>query len=160
MRIGFVLLVAVLGGCGKAPPPPDMNFSAIQSQLLQPSCAGFSVCHSKMGASNAGNLNLDVKADPWAALVGVPAENKQAKAEGRLRVKPCDPQNSFLYIKLTLPVGGDPNVGYGTSMPQMTEHIDSGTLHAISDWIARGALKDEPLDATGAVCNSGGGGGS
>ena len=127
------------------------NFDDINTQILQPSCAAFSVCHSVQGAHDANML--DLKTDPYAALVGVATVNMQAMGEGKVRVKPCDSANSFLTIKLTLPLTAtDPNVGYGEYMPQGSGHLDDTSIQAIKDWIDRGALKNEPATVTGKTC--------
>jgi hypothetical protein len=127
------------------------NFDQINTYVLQPLCANFSVCHSTAGQKDADGLNLAV--DPYKALVGAPAQQKMAKAEGKLRVKPCDPDNSFLILKLTLPVTQrDSNVGYGASMPKDNLHLPPEQLQAIKDWIARGALMNEPEMVTGNTC--------
>src|SRR5439155_1097401 len=41
------------------------NFEQINTEILQPSCAAFSVCHSTAGNKDAGHLNLEV--DPYKA---------------------------------------------------------------------------------------------
>ena len=135
------------------------NFDDINTHILQPSCAAFSVCHSAQGAHDANMLNLATKNsdgstnDPYLALVGVAAVNMQANGEGKLRVKPCDSANSFLTIKLTLPLtANDPNVGYGEYMPQGSGHLDDSSIQSIKDWIDRGALRSEPATVTGKSC--------
>ena len=40
---------------------------------------------------------LDLKTDPYTALVGVLSDNAKAKGEGQLRVKPCDSAHSFMH---------------------------------------------------------------
>jgi len=126
------------------------NFDQINSEILQPSCAAFSVCHSLDGARDANML--DLSSDPYAALVGVAAVNAKAAGEGRLRVKPCDSANSFLIIKLKLPMNEDLNTGYGDYMPDTNPHLPPAQIQAISDWIDRGALKSESATVTGSTC--------
>jgi hypothetical protein len=129
------------------------NFDAINSEILQLSCARFTACHSVAGASNAGHLNLDDRVtDPYAALVGHASYNAQAKAEGKLRVRPCDPVDSLMWIKLNLPLSSKKDMGYGESMPVNNPHLPDSVLAAIHDWIARGALRDEPPDVQGSDC--------
>ena len=86
------------------------NFAQINTLILQPLCGNFSTCHSPDGKNDAGHLDLQ-GSDPgssfdtaYDALVGVDAYNMQAAGEGRVRVKPCDPDNSFMWMKLNLPV--------------------------------------------------------
>jgi hypothetical protein len=132
------------------------NFDQINTQILGPSCAAFSVCHSVAGASMAGNL--DLKTDPYSALVNKLSDNLKAKGEGKLRVKPCDSANSFLAIKISLamnepiPTTQNPTAGYGHYMPDSNPHLPMEQVQAIKDWIDRGALKDEPATVTGHTC--------
>jgi hypothetical protein len=158
------LLVAVGAiGCGDDGPAenPDLsivtlhNFDQINTYVLGPLCSNFSVCHSTQGQRDAGHLDLQKggAAGAYAALVGVLSDNKMAGAEGKVRVVPCDPDDSFLYIKLTLPeTQKDSKVGYGASMPKDNPHLPMEQLQAIRDWIARGAREHEPADVTGTTC--------
>src|SRR3954466_5390096 len=114
----FLFLFA-LAGCGSSAPGPS-NFAAINTSILQPSCT-FSSCHSRAGANSAGHL--DLQTDPYNALVDVLSDNAMAKGEGKKRVTKGDAANSFLFIKLPLPVGPagicrDEKTGYGGCMPQ------------------------------------------
>jgi hypothetical protein len=126
------------------------NFDEINTQILGPSCAAFSVCHSADGAKDAGKM--DLKTDPYKDLVGVLADNAKAKGEGQLRVKPCDSAHSFLIFKLKLATNQDPMTGYGHYMPDTNPHLPNEQIQAISDWIDRGALKSEPATVTGKTC--------
>ncbi len=135
------------------------NFDQINTSVLQPLCANFSTCHSKDGETDAGKM--DLSDDPYDALVGVPATNPMAMSQGLLRVKPCDPDNSFMWTKLNLPEiqdlgSGDGTggmiVGYGASMPKDNPHLPPELLTALHDWIARGAHQFESVDVTGTAC--------
>jgi hypothetical protein len=129
------------------------NFDQINQIVLQPLCANFSTCHSREGQRDSGNLNL--KDDPYGALVGVLSANKMAAAEKMLRVKPCDVQNSFLILKMEIPESmQDSEVGYGASMPKKNPHIDPLQLQAIKDWVARGAHRNEPEMISGDECRT------
>lgn len=135
--MGAALSVSVaLAGCGGDPPGP-MTFSEINQQILQPSCAKFSSCHSVSGAGSAGNL--DLATNPYAALVGVASDQTKAAAEGLVRVKPGDPEKSFLYIKLAMPT---PSNDYGDRMPQNNPAIPRSQLEGIKAWITAGAAND------------------
>jgi hypothetical protein len=119
-------------------PLPVHNFQQINSSVFVRSCAFSGDCHTTAGThpADAGSVDnsvntLDLCTSPskgpngvsilcddasslsraYFDLVGVPAHNTNAM--GMLRVKPCDPQASFLYTKLTLPDAGDSNVGLG-----------------------------------------------
>jgi len=126
------------------------NFDQINTQIFQTGCANFSVCHSPDGQRDANML--DLKTDPYNALVGVMSQNAKAMGEGKLRVKPCDSANSFLIIKLKLPTNEDTTTGYGHYMPDTNPHLPNEQIQAIADWIDRGALKNEPATVTGKTC--------
>ena len=164
---GPLFLACFALGCGDTTSntPADMtavvvphNWDEINAQIIQGGCAAFSVCHRSDGARDANMLNLDNMDvdgkinDPYAALVGADAVNKKAKAEGKLRVKPCDSANSFLIIKLKLPTNEDTTTGYGHYMPDTNPHLPNEQIQAIADWIDRGALKNEPATVTGKTC--------
>lgn len=165
MRATTVMLVSMLvvGGCGGsgeggvgggapdlAPVAVPHNFAQIQAQVIQPGCE-FSVCHSTHYADSAGKL--DLSRDPWAALVGQPPDNAVAKQQSMMRVAPCAPERSFLFIKLTLPASQtDSTVGLGSHMPAGNPPLAPAEVQGIHDWIARGAHRDEPDDVTGTTC--------
>jgi hypothetical protein len=149
--------------------PVPTNFAEISAQILQPGCVSMS-CHSDVGETAANMLDLCAAPNPgsmdqalcassttlddaYAALVGVPAVNSMAQSMGLQRVKPCDPDNSFLLIKLTLPESQtDPAVGYGGHMPSGNPLLPTPQVDAIRDWIARGAHEDEPASISGSEC--------
>jgi hypothetical protein len=138
MRFPSLSVFLALGvlGCGGSPTPPT-TFTEINAQILKPSCAAFSSCHSAAGAKQAGNL--DLSADPYTALVGAMCDNNKAKAEARLRVKPSDSANSFLYMKLVL-TGS--KTGYGDPMPQSNLPLDAYLIEGVKTWIDKGAPND------------------
>jgi hypothetical protein len=160
MRKLCLMLLCVAASACDDDSPGDMmdmsvsvpnNFDEINTFVLGPLCANFSVCHSRMGANTGGHLNL--ADDPYNELVGVLSDNMMAGAEGKLRVKPCDPDNSFLMIKLLLPeTMRDSKVGYGASMPKDNPHLPMEQIQAIRNWIARGAHRNEAADVTGDTC--------
>lgn len=146
------------------------NFRQISEQILQPTCVS-STCHADSNYTAANKLSLcsspqagatatplcaatSTLAHAYAALVDAPAVNKVAVADGYLRVKPCDPDSSFLMIKLNLPEKGtSAKVGFGEHMPGSgNPSLSTAEKSAISDWIARGAYFDEPDDVSGSVC--------
>lgn len=164
-KLAYLAFAVVALGCGdNSGSGQDMampiqiphNFDQINSEILQPSCAAFSVCHSAAGQSMAGHM--DLSADPYKALVGVLSDNLKAKGEGKLRVKPCDAANSFMTIKLKLtmdqpiPTAQNPTAGYGHHMPDTNPNLPDVQIQAISDWIARGALQTESPTVTGSTC--------
>jgi len=149
--------------------PIATNFAQISANILQPGCVSQS-CHSDPGESDANMLNLCAAPNrgtgpmtlcgssatldaAYMALVLAPAVNQKAQDEKRLRVKPCDPDNSFLFIKLNLPVTQvNPDVGYGSHMPDSNPLLPQAERDAIRDWIARGAHENEPAGTSGSEC--------
>lgn len=137
-----------------APQPLARSFPQIVQYIIRPNCSGFTGCHS----ANGSRGGLDLRTDPYRALVGAPAANLQAASEGRLRVKPCDPDASFLWVKLILrETPALRGRGYGAAMPFEADTLPPEELEAIRRWIARGALPDEPPDVDGDRCTFDGG---
>ncbi len=83
--------------------------------------------------AQAGGLILEAGMS-YDQLVGVAAVNYTAQQAGLLRVKPGDPSNSFLIIKLTGPPPAD-----GSPMPLGKAPLTSAQIKLISDWITQGA---------------------
>src|SRR5688500_16527807 len=119
MKRSFVLgaWLAAHAACGDKYAIPceqsvEPRFVSIERQLLHRSCgtAGGS-CHSTAGAEYSGMLDLEHGA--YANLLGdsgsgAPAANIEGTTQGLLRVKPGDPDASFLMIKMTLATRRDP----------------------------------------------------
>jgi hypothetical protein len=111
-----------IGGGGGGPITADLR--SIQDNVFTPIC---SQCH--IGASAPFGLQLDA-AHSYNLLVGVPS----AEQSSLLRVKPGDPDNSYMVHKiegLAGIVGGRMPLGQ-TPLPQTT-------IDAIRQWIANGA---------------------
>jgi len=114
-------------GNGGLPVTFPPTFSNIQQNVFTPICTQ---CH--IGASAPEGLHLD-EANSYAALVGVPSVENPAF----LRVKPGDPDNSYIIRKLE----GGPDI-VGGQMPLNRTPLDQPTINAIRIWIAQGAPKD------------------
>jgi hypothetical protein len=161
-RLGINLLfsMAIGVGCGGSSSPADdmggavdmgnadqkvtqsgVNFNKIVQVMVANSCTS-APCHS----SQRHEQGLDLETDPYAALVGT----SSTESLGTLRVAPCDPDKSFLLTKLA-------NNSFGARMPDGLPPLPAAQIQAISDWIARGALKDEPDTVTGNTCTLDGG---
>jgi hypothetical protein len=164
-RFGMLLMLSMAmgSGCGGSSSPdnqadmktddqsqPDNgvhNFSQINDQVFKTNCS-LSGCHAAASSSAANGLDLET--DPYHALVNQPSVNGQAHSEGKLRVDPCHPENSFLITKLNLMTDNTP---FGTHMPAIGGvHLPEAQIQGISDWIARGAVQDEPATVTGTTC--------
>ncbi len=125
---------------GGAPPGCDApaTLGEVQAKALS-SCgaiSGLMTCH---GQPEFGG-GLDLTKDVYTQLVNVPA----AGAAGKLRVKPGDPQNSFLYQKLTNTMAHDGTEG--NPMPQgeaiQWQPPQPGVEAAVRCWILGGAKND------------------
>jgi hypothetical protein len=76
--------------------------------------------------------------DPYRALVAAPAANLTGSARGLILVKPGDPENSFLLLKLRLKEPADPL--YGSGQPASAPgSICAAAQDVIAAWIAQGA---------------------
>jgi hypothetical protein len=127
------------------------KFAAINTKIFKFSCT-FSSCHTD-GSGAAGGL--DLKTDPYAALVNKDVVSTLAKSEGKKRVVPNDAAASFIYTKLTLPPemkDGKPYcrefmktelaTSYGGCMPSTNPPLDEASIDAVKGWINAGAKND------------------
>jgi hypothetical protein len=173
----YVLLAcaAVAGvgaSCGSGTAP---TFTNINNQVLQVSCTTTS-CHYS-GATPAVGL-LDLKTAPYLALLGpngtgAPAVNPECYPytyPNMVLVKPGEPSESLMYLKVSgegagapnciqgpsgctpcdqPPVCGQPACGnansccpYGQEMPYSTCPLPTSSIQLIHDWIAAGAANN------------------
>lgn len=113
-------------------PPPTLQatFDSIQQNVFTPICTA---CH--VGASAPQGLRLD-EANSYALLVGVASAEQPALQ----RVRPSDPDNSYLIQKLegTAAVGGQ--------MPLNGTPLSRAQIDVIRQWITDGA--QAPMPAT------------
>ena len=120
------------GGGGGGSLGLQANFASIQDKLFTPICTA---CH--VGANAPQGLRLDA-ANSYALLVGVAS----AEAPALQRVKPGDPNNSYLIQKLagTAAVGG--------RMPLNGTPLTQADLDMIKQWITDGAQPATPPAGT------------
>jgi hypothetical protein len=104
--------------------PVTADFQSIQDNVFTPIC---SVCH--IGAGAPEGLQLDA-AHSYNLLVGVPS----AEQPNLLRVKPSDPNSSYMLHKIQ----GAPGI-VGGQMPLGETPLPQATIAAISQWISNGA---------------------
>jgi len=116
----------VPGGTGSLP-PLSADFDSIQANIFTPIC---SVCH--MGGGAPEGLRLDA-GDSFNLLVGVPS----TEVPSLMRVKPGDPDNSYIIQKLEghAAVGSQMPFGCPTTQPCLT----TSTIAFIRQWITDGA---------------------
>jgi hypothetical protein len=142
-----VCVSALLAGCGgggggynnntpppaSQTPPPATNqslFQQVQSQVLTPNCNG---CH--VGANAPAGLRLDA-ANSFAMLVNVAS----TQVPTLLRVKPGDPDNSYLVQKI------DGRATVGGRMPLGRAALPQASIDLVRSWIAAGATMNSVDD--------------
>jgi mono/diheme cytochrome c family protein len=124
-RAGAAVAAGLLAGSCTGLQAGDTSFGQHVLPLLNSHCV---MCHMP-GAAQA---ELSLYPDPWAALVDQPSTQSPL-----LRVKPGDPEGSYLYRKLAgthLEAGGS-----GEHMPFQRELLEPADLAIFRDWIAQGA---------------------
>lgn len=142
-------VTAVLSGCGggggydnnnnnntppvTTTPPPTTNaslFQQVQDQVLTPNCTG---CH--VGGGAPLGLRLDA-GNSFALLVNVAS----AQVPTLLRVKPGDPDNSYLVQKI------DGRATVGGRMPLGRAALPQASIDLVRSWIAAGAQMNAVVD--------------
>jgi len=140
---------AVLSGCGGGggggdpppaavtpppvvtPPPAGQSlFQQVQDTVLTPNCTG---CH--VGAGAPTGLRLDA-GNSFALLVNVAS----VQVPALLRVKPGDPDNSYLVQKI------DGRAAVGGRMPLGRAPLPQASIDLVRSWIAAGAQMSSAPD--------------
>ncbi len=121
------------------------SLAAIQADIFNVSCS-FSSCHSpegKHGNLVLGKSDVVTSTSVHAALVGVTADIDKSL----VRVRPGDPDNSFLMMKLHAASGGfkvtkcdEQTTVCGDPMPQGAPALEASQIARIERWITQGAL--------------------
>jgi len=114
-----------IGTSGGTPGTLTADFQSIQDNIFTPIC---SKCH--IGASAPEGLQLDA-AHSYNLLVGVPS----AEQSSLLRVKPGDPDNSYMVRKIEGAAGI-----VGGQMPLGETPLPQASIAVIRQWITDGAL--------------------
>lgn len=117
------------------PPPPatgQNTFTQVQAQVLTPNCNG---CH--VGANAPAGLRLDA-AVSFAQLVNVAS----TQVPTLLRVKPGDPDNSYLVQKI------DGRATVGGRMPLGRAPLPQASIDLVRAWIAGGAQMNSAVDGS------------
>lgn len=116
------------GGAGDGGVP----FATLLNEVIVPTCA-VSFCH-KSNPPPAAPMTLEADT-AYTELVGA----QSSQEPSLMRVKPYDPANSYLLIKLR----AMSSTQYATTqMPLNKPALDEQTLQDIEQWIARGAPND------------------
>ena len=126
------------------PPKQRDSWAVIQTDIFNNKCIS---CHSD-GSSYARQSGLVLSGDSaYANLMGRPAKNKQAAADGLLRLAADGvPENSFLWKKINTTEPLQPE--FGQMMPLGGNSLTNGELAFIREWLQAGAPE------TGAVADS------
>jgi hypothetical protein len=114
-----------LGGDAVTAPPANGSFQSIQDNVFTAIC---SACHA--GANAPLGLRLDA-GNSYALLVGVPS----AESPSTLRIKPGDPDNSYLVMKI------EGRAAVGGRMPLGGPPLSASTIAEIRQWITDGAAQ-------------------
>lgn len=112
-------------GSGGSTGPLVPTFQSIQDNVFTPIC---SVCHA--GGAAPQGLRLDA-ANSYAMLVGVPS----TEASSILRIRPGDPNNSYLIQKI------EGRASVGERMPLGGPPLPASTIAIIRQWVTDGALR-------------------
>ncbi|GEM_PF-3105357 len=118
--------------CSKSPKPvgclDKAFFTANVAPIFKENCE---VCHKPNGqAWSITHLSLET-ATGWDSLVNVPSKEMLApKHPDMLRVKPGDPDSSYLYWKITKATPGE-----GSRMPLGAAPLTADQIMAIRTWI-------------------------
>jgi hypothetical protein len=106
------------------------RYTWVQQNIFTQICAAY--CHR--GASAPKGLQLDA-VNAYQRIVGMPSVELPALS----RIKPGDPTNSYLYLKV---ISADPR-RVGERMPlNEPPYLPAEKLEALRSWIARGAPHD------------------
>jgi len=110
-------------------PDPTATLTRVQNEIFTPSCA-LSACHDSQ--TQQQQLILE-PGKSFANVVNRPS----TEISSLMRIRPMDPDNSYLYLKVT----GSPRI-IADRMPQGRTPLSEAQLKLIRDWIRRGAPND------------------
>jgi hypothetical protein len=110
------------------------DFDSIQRNVFTPICTA---CHA--GSNAPQGLHLDA-VNSYSQLVGVAS----VEVPSLLRVKPGDPDNSYIVQKL------EGHAAVGAQMPFGGPPLPAATIAVLRQWIGDGALRSPAATATAA----------
>ena len=115
-------------GVGGEPIDPTATFTRVQSEIFTPTCANIG-CHDPLGQQSQLILSAGRAYEQTVSRSSVEMPNL-------LRVAPGNPDNSYLYRKIT-------GAGItGDRMPQGRPPLSDAQIRLVRDWIRRGAPND------------------
>lgn len=109
------------------------SFELLERELFAPNCA-LSGCH--VGANPAGGLVL-TGSSVYEQLIDIAPANAAAQSDGLRRIKPGQPDNSFLLLKLKAITKPE----YGARMPLGSHALTENQVEFVRTWITQGAPK-------------------
>lgn len=133
LMVGASLITLGCGGGSDAPggvvvaEPDPVSLQDVQAAVFTPNCA-VTGCHV------AGTAAFGLDLGPGKALnnlVGVPSSERSSFD----RIEPFDPQNSYVYMKVT----ADPRI-LGDPMPPLGPPLADQQIDLLHDWIEQGAI--------------------
>jgi hypothetical protein len=129
--LGIFYLISLINlNCERAEPvkpeTPKATLSSIQTTIFNSNCA-ISGCH--LGSSAPFELDLS-EGNSFGKLVNTSSQ----EVPSLLRVKPDDPDNSYLVIKIE----NGPNI-VGQQMPLGRPPLSQEQINSIREWILDGA---------------------
>lgn len=119
-------------GSGATGGPIAATFESIQENVFSPIC---SICHA--GGAAPQGLRLDA-VNSYSLLVGVPS----TEVASTLRIKPGDPDNSYLVQKI------EGHAAIGAQMPFGGPPLPAATIAVIRQWVADGASRAAAASAS------------
>ncbi|HXG57871.1 MAG TPA: hypothetical protein VNL91_02520 [Thermoanaerobaculia bacterium] len=113
---------------GGDPIDPTATFTRVQNEIFTPNCTAVG-CHDRLGRQQGMIL---VAGSSYANTVDVPS----SEMPSLMRVRPGDPNNSYLYRKIAgSGITGD-------RMPLGGPYLSDAQIRLVRDWIRRGAPND------------------
>jgi hypothetical protein len=116
-------------------PAPECRINLDVEDLFRQRC-GTGTCHGNETADPAGDLDL-VSPDPGPRIVGT----LSTQCEGRMRINPARPDDSFLLEKME-----GPREGCGDRMP-LVGFLDQAEIACVRDWVREQARLHNLRDA-------------
>ncbi|MCA9532833.1 MAG: hypothetical protein KC593_04105 [Myxococcales bacterium] len=116
-------------------PAPECRITLDVEDLFRQRC-GTGTCHGNETADPAGELDL-VSPNPGPRIVGT----MSTQCEGRMRINPARPDDSFLLEKLE-----GPREGCGDRMP-LVGFLDQAEIACVRDWVRQQARLAQMRDA-------------
>lgn len=141
-----LVLVCACAGClnwagtalAKASQEQPIDFATQIQPIFNRNCAT-SFCHAGSGPQQG--LSLEASKS-YGNIVNVPSP----EALSAMRVKPFDPENSYLYRKIA---GEQADLGgSGSRMPSGKPALSAEQIELIRTWINQGALAEPPPPTT------------